>query len=200
MCCFLCGLLCFSITGSAHFCNIKRTDGDGLHRLIDEEEESSQEGQQQQLHPGERAAAHWCHLTSRRRWKHRLGGRRGVGGGGARHTGESISEAGLHVRGSFADVWREQEALLPQLPGFHWPICSSFDGSPTGGAAGRGTLNILHPCWRQHCYKSGLSCLSILVHRYCILHQLNFIIKFEYTHKWNLKLQCQLCLGALGWH
>lgn len=144
---FLGGRLCFSNTGPAHICNIKRTDAVGLHRLIDKKEERCQEGQQQQLHPRERAAAHRLRRASRRRCcKHGPGGGRGVGGGGTRHAGEAVGEAVLHVRGGFGGVWREQQALLPQLTGSHWAFGGSFDGSPTGGAAGRSTFLTLRPC------------------------------------------------------
>lgn len=46
--------------------------------------------------------------------------------------------------------------------------------------------------------QAGLSRLSI--HRYCIFHQLNFIIKSEYTYKRSINLQWKLGLGASRWH
>lgn len=143
---FLWGLLCFPITGPAHSYNIKRIDAVGLHRLIDKEEESGQEGQHQQLRPRERAAARRFRLSGERRCKHGPGGGRG---GGTRHAGESIREAVLGVRGGFGGVWREQRAPLPQLAGFHWALGGSFDGSPTRGAASRSIFIHLRPCCQQ---------------------------------------------------
>lgn len=132
---FLSALLRVSITGPAHRRNLERTDAVGLHRLIDEEDESSQEDKQQQPHPREGAAACCLGLTSRGRCKRGPGVGRGVdGGGGTGHAGESMSEAALHVGGGLGGGWREQQALLPQFAGPHGAICSSFDGSPTGGA------------------------------------------------------------------
>lgn len=145
---FLCSLRC-AVTG--HLCVLasKRADDVGLHGLVNQEEESSHDGQQEQLYPQRHAALHRFALTCRGSCRQKPGGGGGGGGewggggvrGGGGQAGDSVDGAALCVgrggAGCLGDFGREDAVLtVPQVTGLEWAAGCSSDGASTGGAAG----------------------------------------------------------------
>lgn len=105
--------------------------------MVNQEQESSHDGQQEQLYPHGHAAVHSFGLICRGSCRQRPGGA-GRGGGGGQ-AGDSVDNAVLCVggggAGSLGDFWREEGVfIIPQVTGLHWAAGSSSNGSSTGGA------------------------------------------------------------------
>ena len=132
----MCSLFCAS---TDHFFvrGYKRADAVGLHGLVNQEQEGSHDGQQEQLNPQGHAGAHCLGLTGRGSRRQEPG--RGGGGGGGGEAGDSVDSAALCVggwAGGLGEFGRvEAIFVVPQVTGLHWATGSSTDGSPTGGAA-----------------------------------------------------------------
>lgn len=100
--------LCGAAISHLCVCVTKRADGVGLHGLVNQEQEGSHDGQQEELYPQGHAAARCFGLTCRGSCRQRPvgGGGRGVRGGGGRgvegdgggQAGDSVDGAALCVR------------------------------------------------------------------------------------------------------
>lgn len=121
----LCSLCC-ATSSHLHVWGLKWVYGGGLHGLVNEEEESGHDGQQEELYPQRHVALCCLGLPCRRE----------AGGGGfGWQAGYSVYWVALSVGGDagLGGFWREQAVITPQVTGCHRAPCCSSDGPATGG-------------------------------------------------------------------
>jgi len=126
-------------TGHPRVWGCEWVDGVGLHHLVHQEQESSHDGQQEELYPQRHAVVRCLGRPCRGRCRQKPGGggrrnRGGGGGGGAGQAADFVDSGALCVRGGegrLGGFWREEAVLI--IPDQR-ATGGSFNGSPTGRA------------------------------------------------------------------
>lgn len=134
-------LYALSCAGTNHFCvwGCKGIDGVGLHGLVNKEQESSNDDQQEQLYPQRHATTCCRGLPYRGSCCQGLrGGGGGVRRGGGGQAADSVDHSTLCVGGGGgvdASFWRKVIVfVVPQVTGLRRATSGSSDRSPASGA------------------------------------------------------------------